>query len=207
MYAQFTQTTPDGLDVAKVTELQTLQPCGDFLFCPVVTKATEPSSKFICLLDRDHGLHVAFKLQIVNCRRSLTSQWFHLSHLAPVPPDAPNDVDLIRGPLVGAILVIIRDDAHAGWIAHRDELQSLCHEPHAVMQNEDAWWVWAALRHVDQDNVAIVQSWDHAVALDGHDGQQGGRGLLAFSDPCAAEVKIPPNLIRGGRGILDHLLR
>jgi hypothetical protein len=56
MYAQFTQTTPDGLDVAKVTELQTLQPCGDFLLCPRVSEACEPSSKFIRLLDCDHRL-------------------------------------------------------------------------------------------------------------------------------------------------------
>lgn len=133
MYAQFTQTTPDGLDVAKVTELQTLQPCGDFLFCPVVTKATEPSSKFICLLDRDHGSHVAFKLQIVNCRRSSTSQWFHLSHLAPVPPDATDDVYFVGGSIIGAVLLIIGNNAHAGRFAHRDELEALGHEPHAVM--------------------------------------------------------------------------
>lgn len=56
MYAQFTQTTPDGLDVAKVTELQTLQPCGDFLLCPRVSEACEPLSKFIRLLDCDHSL-------------------------------------------------------------------------------------------------------------------------------------------------------
>ena len=129
------------------------------------------------------------------------------SHLPPIPPDTPNTVDLVGGAIIGAVLLIVCNDSYLWRFAHRDELQSLGHEPHTVIKNKEPWWVWAALRHVDQDNVAILQSWDHAVALDGHDAQQGGRGLLAFSDPCAAEVKIPPNLIRGGRGILDHLLK
>lgn len=54
MYAQFAQPAADGLDVAKVTELHSLQPCGDLLLFSGVSEAPEPSSKFICLLDRDH---------------------------------------------------------------------------------------------------------------------------------------------------------
>jgi len=56
MYAQFTQPAADGLDVAKVTELQSLQPCGDLLLCSGVFEACEPSSKFIRLLDYCRGL-------------------------------------------------------------------------------------------------------------------------------------------------------
>ena len=71
MYAQFTQTTPDGLDVAKVTELQTLQPCGDFLLCPRVSEACEPSSKFIRLLDCDHSLMTLIAMVLYQWMRSL----------------------------------------------------------------------------------------------------------------------------------------
>ena len=168
VYAQFTQPAPDGLNVAKVSELLSLQPNGDFLLCPGVSEAREPSGKFFRLLDCDQ--FGAFELQIVNGCHSSTSQLSHLSHIAPTPPDAPDDVDLVAGPLVGAVLVVVGDNSHARWITHLDELQPLGHEPHAVMQNnKDAWRVWAALCHVDQDDVAILQRRDHAAGLNGHD--------------------------------------
>ena len=113
-------------------------------------------------------------------------------HLAPIPPDAPNDFHFVGGAVIGAVLLIIGYDACAGWIAHRDELEPLGYEPHSVVQNKNAWWVWAALCHVYQDNVAILQRRDHAVALNGQDAQQGGGGLQALTDPGAAEVEIPP---------------
>lgn len=37
MYAQFTQPATDGLDVAKMAKLQSLQPRGDLLLCALIS--------------------------------------------------------------------------------------------------------------------------------------------------------------------------
>ena len=44
MYPQFTQSGADGLNVAKVTELQSLQPYGDLLLC---SGFSEPLTGFV----------------------------------------------------------------------------------------------------------------------------------------------------------------
>ena len=110
------------------------------------------------------------------------------SDLPREPTDAANDVDLVGRSLVGAVEAVVRDDAHRWRVAVRDVLEPLGHQPHAVVQHEDAGRVRRAARHVDEHRVAVEQRGRHAVALDMHDAQLRRAGLQAVADPGAAEV-------------------
>ena len=86
-------------------------------------------------------------------------------------------MDLVRRSLVGAVEAVVRDDAYRGRVAVRDVLEPLGHQPHPVVQNEDAGRVRRAARHVDKHRVAVEQRGRHAVAFHMHDPQLGGAVL------------------------------
>ena len=97
-------------------------------------------------------------------------------------------MDLVGRSLVGAVEPVVRDDAYRGRVAVRDVLEPLGHQPHAVVEDEDAGRVWRAPRHVDQHRVAVEQRGRHAVAFHMHDPQLRGACSQAVPDPGAAEM-------------------
>lgn len=51
---QFAHAVPHWLDVAKVSEFQTLQPSGDLLLHTLVTQRAQPCREDTCLPDYEH---------------------------------------------------------------------------------------------------------------------------------------------------------
>ncbi len=59
-------------------------------------------------------------------------------------------------------------------------LEPLGHQPHAVVQHEDAGGCGRPPCRIDQDDVAILQCWHHAVSDDMHDPEIGGSDFRSF---------------------------
>jgi hypothetical protein len=79
------------------------------------------------------------------------------SHLAREPADPANDIDLFAAAFIGLVERIVRDDANPRRVAIGDMLQTLCDQPHAVMQHKDARRRRCAPTQIDQNDIAIVQ--------------------------------------------------
>lgn len=99
-----------------------------------------------------------------------------LSHLARKPAYPSNDVDFVPAAFVRLVERIVRDDANPRWIAVGDVLEPFGYETHAIVKHKYAGWRGRAPAQVNQHDVAIVERWHHAVALDMHYAQIGWIG-------------------------------
>lgn len=64
----------------------------------------------------------------------------------------------------GAVEPVVGYNAHGRRIAVRDVLETLGHEAHAVVEDEDPWRVRSAARHIHEDRIAVEQRGRHAVS-------------------------------------------
>ena len=67
-------------------------------------------------------------------------------------------------------------------------LQPLRDEPDAIVKNEYSGRCWRAPAEIDQNDIAIVERWHHAVALDMHDAQIGRVGSQIVLYPQSLEM-------------------